>query len=96
MSKPNFNLCSEKPKGSEKPKADYFDFDRCDVYIPEIEQQHWKVGDGLTGTKNNPDKPFIISQIAVVLVNELKNIFEIRYYDEDGEERGAQKVKLVE
>lgn len=63
------------------------------VPFPEIEEDHWKVGDGMLGVDGKPD--FVISQIAVVLVDEEKKVFEIRYYDEDGEKRGAQRMRLV-
>jgi capsid portal protein len=61
------------------------------VPMPNIQEQHWKVGDGMNG-----DPRFIIGQIAVVLVDKKQNIFEIRYYDRDGQEQGSYRMKLCE
>jgi len=81
------NLNQPEPKISD---MEYSDFR---VPIPEIQEQHWKVGDCMSASDN--DSEFIIGNIAVVSVDAKKNIFEIRYYDKNGDECGHQTVKLI-
>jgi hypothetical protein len=56
--------------------------------IAEIKEPHWKVGDGM----DDPGRPFIVGQIAMVNTGEEK--FEVRFYDVDGRERGTIAVRL--
>jgi hypothetical protein len=84
----NYRLRTVNLNGDEPTVSDMEYFD-ARVPMPVIKEEHWKVGDGMNG---NPR--FVIGQIAVVIVDKNKNIFEIRYYDMDGKECGLQKMKL--
>lgn len=85
----NYKLRTVNLNGLE-PKVSDMEYSTDTVPMPNIPEQHWKVGDGMNG-----DPRFIIGQIAVVLVDAKKKLFEIRYYDKNGEEQGSQLVKLV-
>ena len=76
------NLC-----GGSGPEVSEMEYHTKPVPMPKIKRKHWKVGDGM-----NSNPRFIIAQIAVVQVG--KDLFEILYYDEDGDIRGDQKVRL--
>lgn len=60
-----------------------------DVPEVEVEDPHWKVGDGMTNAKGKPD--FLIGQIAVVRTDvgqTPKPEYDVVFFDTKGKERG--------
>lgn len=64
---------------------------RVEVPTPIIRDDHHKVGDAMY-TDNGG---FIIGNIAVVCIDKPKGIFDIQYYDENGEWQGSHRVALL-
>jgi len=73
-------------KGVEMEYAD------VEVPMPVIEEPCWMVGDGMRDAEGNKD--YVIAQIAIVLIDDARKIFEVRYSDSNGVCRGDQKMQL--
>ena len=59
----------------------------------EVEDPHWKVGDGMNDKQGHPD--YLIGQIALVSKGKDsngKNEFDIVFFDTFGKERGRIRV----
>lgn len=59
---------------------------------PVIEENHWKVGDGMKASYGSPK--FVIAQMAFVTIDEKSNQYEVRYFDSGGVLRYTTPVNL--
>lgn len=67
-----------------------------DVPEIEVEDPHWKVGDGMTDRQGNPD--FLIGQIAVVNKGIVagRQFYDIAFFDTKGQARGRLHLSQEE